>query len=134
MEYPLLLQCINVSTPTTFSSTARSNPLGASCSRFLLSEDDKLMTEQFELGALLESTLPRLYLVIHFSEFLQEKRSARKINIMKINKWGRGNRSRSLTMTRDFFTPKTASLERKTSPSGYSDVTSLWKPGASIIM
>ena len=44
--------------------------MGACRSRFLLSEDDKVITEQFELGALLESTLPRLYLVIHLSEFL----------------------------------------------------------------
>jgi hypothetical protein len=44
--------------------------MGACRSRFLLSEDDKVITEQFKLGALLESTLPRLYLVIHLSEFL----------------------------------------------------------------
>jgi hypothetical protein len=41
--------------------------------------------------------------------------------------------SHTLTTTRDFFTPKTASLERNSSPSGYSDVTTLRKPGASII-
>ena len=31
------------------------------------------MLEQFKLGALRESTLPRHYLVIHFSEFLPTK-------------------------------------------------------------
>jgi hypothetical protein len=48
-----------------------------------MSEEGKVIIEQFELGALLESTLPRLYLVIYFSEFLRETRSARKININK---------------------------------------------------
>ena len=37
-----------------------------------------------------------------------------------------------LTTMSDFFTPKTTSLERYGSPSGYNAVESLWKPGASI--
>jgi hypothetical protein len=52
------------------SYRARSDPLGTCRSRFLLSEEGKVITEQFELAALLESTLPRLCLVVYFSEFL----------------------------------------------------------------
>ena len=46
----------------------------------MMCEEGKVIIEQFELGALLESTLPCLYLVIYFSEFLQETRSAGKTN------------------------------------------------------
>ena len=59
--------------------------LGASCHRFLLSEEGEVISEQLELGALLESTLPCLCLVIYFSEFLQRKpvSSQTKIQILQ---------------------------------------------------
>ena len=38
------------------------------------------------------------------------------------------------TTTKDFLTPNTQSLARYLQPSGYSAVTSLWKPGASTDM
>ena len=62
-----------------FSSRARSDLLGACRSRFLLGEESEVKLEQFELGTLRESTLPRYYLVIHFSQFLPTKDSVRKI-------------------------------------------------------
>jgi len=66
----------------TSSSRARCDLLGATRRRFLLSEEDEVIGEQLELGPLLESTLPRLCLVIYFSEFLQRKPvSARNKNI-----------------------------------------------------
>lgn len=71
---PLPHQC-------AYSSSARFDPLGACHSCLLLSEEDKVETEQFELAGLLESTLPCLHLVIHFIEFLQVKEvSSRKQN------------------------------------------------------
>ncbi len=82
----VLLFPINASIAITSSSRARSGPLGACRSRFLLAEENKVMLEQFELGALRESTLPRHYLVIYFSEFLPTKESVRKGLIMVINK------------------------------------------------
>ncbi len=68
--------------PIVSSSRARSDPLGACRSRFLLSEWGKVKLEQFELGALLESARPRLYLIIYISEFLPRKGSAGKIIIL----------------------------------------------------
>jgi len=44
--------------------------LGATRSRFLLSEKGEVILEQLELGPLRESTLTRLRLVIHFGKFL----------------------------------------------------------------
>ena len=58
------------------SRRARSDPLGACHNRFLLGEESKVILEQFELGALRESTLPRHYLVIYFGEFLPTKESS----------------------------------------------------------
>jgi hypothetical protein len=72
---PLPYQCID---GHYISSRARSGPLGACRSRFLLGEEGKVILEQFELGALRESTLPRYYLVIYFSEFLPAKESVSK--------------------------------------------------------
>jgi hypothetical protein len=48
-------------------------PLGTRRRPFVLSGEDEIMTEQLKFGALLESMLPRLCLVIHFGEFLQRK-------------------------------------------------------------
>jgi hypothetical protein len=77
---------INASIATASSSRTRPGPLGASRSRFLLGEENKVILEQFELGALRESTLPRHYLVIYFSEFLPAKKvSSQKLIIIIIN-------------------------------------------------
>ena len=114
--------------------------LGATCRRFLLSEEGEVISEQLELGALLESTLPRLCLVIYFGEFLQRKPVSARKQKYKFDKRGSALAQRDddattlLTTTKDFFTPNTASLARMASPSGYSAVVSLWKPGALIIM
>jgi hypothetical protein len=78
LQREVLLYPINASIVIASSSRTRSDPLGACSSRFLLSEKNKVMLEQFELGALRESTLPRQYLVIYFSEFLPAKESVRK--------------------------------------------------------
>lgn len=68
------------------SSRARSDPLSACTSRFLLGEESKVMLEQFELCALRKSTLPRHYLVIYFSKFLPAKGvNSQKITLIKQN-------------------------------------------------
>jgi hypothetical protein len=76
----VLLCPINASIAMTSSSRPRSGPLGACRSRFLLSEESKVILQLFELGALRESTLPRHYLVIDFSEFLPAKKESVRKN------------------------------------------------------
>jgi hypothetical protein len=69
----VLLCPINASIAVASLSRPQSDPLGACRSRFLLGEESKVILEQFELGALRESTLPRHYLIIYFGEFLTSK-------------------------------------------------------------
>ena len=78
LQLGVLLYPINASIAIASSSRARPGPLGACRSRFLLGEEGKVMLEQFELGTLRESTLPRHHLVIYFSEFLPAKESVRR--------------------------------------------------------
>jgi hypothetical protein len=79
LQLGVLLCLINASILAIASSSrARPGPLGACRSLFLLGEESKVILEQFELGALRESTLPRHCLVIYLSEFLPEKESVHK--------------------------------------------------------
>jgi hypothetical protein len=57
----------------TFSIS--SSLLGACTRPFVLSEEDEIIIEQLELGTLLESTLPRIRLVIDFRKFLPRNKS-----------------------------------------------------------
>ena len=78
LQLGALLYSINASIVIASSSRTRSDPLGACGTSFLLGEESKVILEQFELGALRESTLPRHHFVIYFSEFLPAKESVRK--------------------------------------------------------
>ena len=78
LQLGVLLYPTNASMTIASSSRTRSDPLSACSSRFLLGEKSKVILEQFEFGALRESTLPRQYFVIYFSEFLPAIGSVRK--------------------------------------------------------
>jgi hypothetical protein len=116
--------------PPTFktSSDLFVRPFGTYCRPFVLGEEDKVIVEQLELGTVLESTLSRLGFIVDVNEFLP------RIQLVETR---RTERTRPgvyciLTTTRDFFAPRTMSLERYGSPSGYNAVVSLWNPRASI--
>lgn len=133
-------------TRVTFASrqrtlVTRSSPPARSCHRvlcslsreplprracFLLRHQHDVVLNQLEGSPLREPTFLRLGIIV---DFLQTLAAQAEVSSHRDPAVGLMSR----TTTSDFLTPNTASLASHASPSGYSAVTSLWCPGASIM-